>query len=482
MTPPRVVGALLAALALGSGVSMAQPVPAHPRELTFAPLAFTPPSPAASRRVLKNKVVGHFVEDHALPLVTVSVLIRGGSYLDPDDKTGLASLTGAQMRAGGAGGRSADAFDEAADFLAAQVTSGFGATTGSVSANFLAKDTDAALELLFDVLRRPRFEQARLDLARSQSLQAMERRNDSTDGIESREWGRLMRGEAHFSTRASTKPSLERITRDDLVAFHSTWVHPGNVVLAVSGDFDTAAMIGKLEALMAGWAAGKPAPAVPKPAHVPAPGVYMVNKADVNQGRVSIGHLGYVQGNPDEIAIDLMNDILGGSGFTSRITNRVRSDEGLAYSAGSSLSGGTYYEGLFRAGFQSKSESVPRAIRIVLDEIARIRTEPVSAEELETVKTSAIETFPRAFASAAAVAGTFASDEITGRPASFYATYRDKVRALTAADIQRVAQRYLQPRQGGDPGGGKRRRPCGPAIPIARNIRSTRSRASAPSR
>ena len=444
MTPRRVVYPFVAALVAGATIAAAQPVPTHPRELTYPALSFTPPDPAASRRVLKNKVVGHFVEDHALPLVTVTVLVRGGSYVEPADKAGLASLTGSQMRAGGAGERSAEAFDEAADFLAAQISGGFGPTTGAVSANFLAKDTDAALALLFDVLRRPRFEQARLDLARSQALQAMERRNDSTDAIEGREWARLMRGE-HFSTRPTTRAGLEAITRDDLVAFHTTWVHPGNFVLAVSGDFDTTAMIAKLDTLMAGWAAGTKAPPVPKPTHVPVPGVYLIDKPDVNQGRVSLGHLGYLQGNPDEYAIDLMNDILGGSGFTSRITNRVRSDEGLAYSAGSSISAGTYYEGLFRAGFQSKSESVARAIQIVLDEVTRIRTQPVSAEELETVKTSAIETFPRAFASAGAVASTFASNEISGRPATYYATYRDKVRAVTVADIQRVAQRYLQP-------------------------------------
>jgi zinc protease len=174
-------------------------------------------------------------------------------------------------------------------------------------------------------------------------------------------------------------------------------------------------------------------------------GLYAVHKPDVNQARVSIGHLGIVRGNPDEFAIDLMNDVLGGSGFTSRITNRVRSDEGLAYDAGSTFGSGVYYEGVFRAGFQTKSSTVPQAIQIVVDEINRIRKEKVSAEELQTVKNNAIEVFPRYFSSASAVAGTFANDEYTGRDPKFWETYREKLRAVTVDDVQRVAQKYLQP-------------------------------------
>lgn len=429
----------------GPAFAQAPPVPAHPRDLAFKALDFTPPEAAKHRRVLANKVVAFMVEDHALPLVTVTVLIRGGSYLDPSGKQGLASMTGSQMRAGGAGTLSAEAFDEEVDFLAATLSSSFGATSGSASVNFLAKDTDRALELLFDLLRRPRFQQDRLDLLKTQQLQAIERRNDSTDEIEGREWARLMRGDGHFTTAFQTKASIERITRDDLVGFHKSWVHPGNFIVAVAGDFQPADMAARLEKAMAGWAVGSLAGAVPGPAHAPVPGLYLVNKADVNQGRVSLGHLGIRRGHPDEIAVAMMNDILGGGDFTSRITNRVRSDEGLAYSAGSSFPAGTYYEGLFTASFQSKSPSVARATDIVLEEIDRIRREPVTAAELETVKNYLVETFPRPFASATAVATLFAGDELTGRAPDYWRTYRDRVRAVTVADIQRVAVKHLRP-------------------------------------
>ena len=121
----------------------------------------------------------------------------------------------------------------------------------------------------------------------------MERRNDKTESIQAREWGRLMRGDQHFSTIPTTKASIESITRQDLIDFHKKYYHPGGFILAVSGDFKTSEMISRLEKMFQGWPAlTTSVPAVPKPMHIPQPGVYMVNKSDVNQGRVSIGHLG----------------------------------------------------------------------------------------------------------------------------------------------------------------------------------------------
>jgi zinc protease len=140
-----------------------------------------------------------------------------------------------------------------------------------------------------------------------------------------------------------------------------------------------------------------------------------------------------------------MNEILGGGGFTSRITKTVRSNEGLAYSAGSGLSFGVFYPGRFRAFFQSKSRSVPYATSLVMEEIRRMREGPVGAEELDTVKGQIVQSFPSSFASKAQSMAIFASDEYTGREASWWTTYRDRIRAVTAADVQRVAREHLVP-------------------------------------
>lgn len=439
-------GGLCAGLAVPA--AWAQPVPAHPRDLVFEELAFEPPDPAAHRHELSNGVVAYVVPDRTLPLVTVSVLVRTGAYLESPGKAGLAALTGSQMRAGGAGELAPAAFDDEAAFLAAELSSGIGDTSGRASVNCLTKDLDASLDLLFDMLRRPRFDQDRLDLAKSQVLQRMERRNDSTASIESREWGRLLRGADHFTTTPSTRASIEALTRDDLAAFHREHYHPGNFIFAVSGDVEPAGVLARLEARMADWPAREPvSAAVPAPDHDLRPGVYVVDKDDVNQGRVVIGHLAAMRDDPDRYALMVMNDILGGGGFAARLLTRIRSDEGLAYSAYSSFGFGTYYPGAFRVSFQSRSETVARAAAIVLEEIERIRSEPVTEAELRTSKASFIDTFSRTFSSPASTARLFADDEYTGRDPSYLTAYRDRIRGVGVDDVLRVARERLHPQR-----------------------------------
>jgi zinc protease len=422
-----------------------QQIPSHPRELKYSTLSYTPPKREQYRHVLSNGVVAYLVEDHDLPLVNISTLVRTGTYLDPAGKEGVAALTGNQMRAGGTTSKTAEEFDEAADFLAAQIFSNIGALQGNAEVNLLAKDIDQGLGVYFDMLKNPRFQEDRIKLAKSQLVQNMERRNDNTAGIEDREWNRLIYGASHFSTRQATKASIEGITREDLLAFHQKYYQPGGFVFAISGDFNTKEMLGKLEAAMKGWPVNKAVPGVPKMPYTSVAGVYTVNKADVNQGRVSIGHVGAMRDNPDYYALRIMSDILGGGGFTSRITSRVRSDEGLAYSAGSNYGFGVYNPGIFRASFQSKNPTTTQAIEIVMEEINRMRRDKVSTEELETAKNFLVEVFPRNFATAAQVASVFAQDEFTKRPADYWANYRDRIRAVTADDVLRVAQKYLQP-------------------------------------
>ncbi|HEV2707954.1 MAG TPA: pitrilysin family protein, partial [Pyrinomonadaceae bacterium] len=250
-------------------------IPTHPRELKFTPLDYTPPKRDRFRHVLSNGAVAYLVEDHDLPLVNVSTIIRTGAYLVPPGKEGLAALTGSQIRAGGAGDKTAEQFDEAADFLAANLSSSIGETQGNAVLNCLSKDIDTGLGLYFDMLKSPRFQQDRLALGKSQILQNMERRNDDTGSIEAREWGRLMRGTNHFTTKFSTKASIESITRDDLVAFHKQYYHPASFIFAISGDFNTQEMIARLERMMQGWPGAKAnVPPVPKPEFKPVAGVY----------------------------------------------------------------------------------------------------------------------------------------------------------------------------------------------------------------
>jgi zinc protease len=436
--------ALLIAV-LPAAPAAAQAIPDHPDKLVFQPVAYEPPAAKDHRVVLKNGIVVFIAEDRALPLVNVAITVRTGSWLEPDGKEGLAAFTGSQMRRGGTKSLSAEELDEKLEFLAAQVGSGIGPTSGSASLNCLSDNLDEALRIFVEMLREPRFQEDRLALAKEQTLQEMKKRNDDSADIEGREWGVLLYGEDFFTNRFSTEASAKGVTRDDLFAFHRKYFHPANMIAAVSGSFTRADMIRKLETAFAGWPAPRAAPPpIPATIRAAAPGLYRIEK-DVNQGRVSIGLPTVKRDHPDVYALEVMNDILGGSGFTARITKTVRSNEGLAYSAGSGLSPGVWYPGRFRAAFQSKSRSVPYATSLVMDEIRKIQEGGVTAEELDTIKNSLIQSFPSSFGSKAQSMAIFASDEYTKRDPSYWRTYRDRIRAVTAADVQRVAREHLVP-------------------------------------
>ncbi|MCG6927064.1 MAG: insulinase family protein [Acidobacteria bacterium] len=440
MAPHALVALVLAAAA--SPVA-AQEIAARPDALTFEPIVFEPPSPEGHRHVLKNGMVVFIAEDRALPLVNISLTLRVGGWLDPEGREGLASFTGSQMRRGGTKSLTAEELDERLDFLAAQASTGIGGTAGGANLNCLTDNLDEALPLFVEILREPRFQADRLALAKEQSLQAMKKRNDDSADIEAREWNVLLDGEGHFTNRFTTEASIEAITRDDLVAFHRRYVHPETMIAAVSGSFETPDMLRRLEEAFADWP-GTPAelPPIPHTIDPAPPGLYRIEK-DVNQGRVSMGLPGVMRDDPDVYALEVMVDILGGSGFTSRITTTVRSNEGLAYDARAAMSFGVWYPGRFRAMFQSKSPTVAWATELVLEEIRRIRDEGVTPEELATTQSSLIETFPSSFDSKARSMAIFASDEYTGRAPDYWRTYRDRIRSVTTDDVQRVARTHL---------------------------------------
>ena len=416
-------------------------VPKHPSEIVFPDYAFTPPSAGEFRHELSNGIPVYIIEDRELPLINVSLIFLGGDYLDPADQSGLVDMMATLVRTGGTTTMSAEEVDEQFDFLAANAGSGSRGTTTIASLNTLSSNLDESLPLFIDMVRNPGFQDSRLMLEKDEFVEGMKQRNDHPQSILSRERAMLMYGDS-WRGRQATESSVSSVTKADLARAHTMIFNPANLIIAVSGDFDEETMLKTLDDALAGWPKGARVSAPPETPSAYTPAIYYVDQ-DVPQGGVIMGLRSIRRDDPDLAAAEIMNDILGGGGFSSRITKRVRSDEGLAYSAGSRLAPGTWDDGTWGASFQSKSPTVALAIDLILNEMAGIRDGEVTDEEMDVAKGSIIETFPTIFQSKHGTVSIFAADELTGRDPGFWTRWRDQVRAVTRADVRRVANRLL---------------------------------------
>ncbi|MFM9010600.1 MAG: M16 family metallopeptidase [Planctomycetota bacterium] len=419
-------------------------IPKRPEEIAFEPLAFEPPDARTFRRTLPDGTVVYLAPAHELPLVTVSITFRGGSSLDPADAPGLASMMARMIREGGTVARKPAAFDEELDFLATEVGVAATDTFTTATMNCLKSNLDESLGLFVEMLRSPGFDGDRLATNKARLHEGLKQRNDDAATIIGREWKRLLYGPEHFEGAEPTAAMVEAIDRNRLAALHRRIVHPGNAIVAVSGDFEEPQMLAKLSKAFDGWERGEPVPPPAAPTAVLAPGLYHVPK-EIPQGKVLIGCRGITRDDPDAIPLLLLNEILGAGGFTSRLMQKVRSNEGLAYSVRSAVQPKVDYPGDFKAGFESKNATVALATKIVLDEVRAVRDDLVTEDELDTAKKSVIETFPRQFESKPQMLRVFVNDEWTERPADYWKTFREKVAAVTREDLQRVARKHLDP-------------------------------------
>ena len=423
-------------------------LPSHPSELQFEPRDVEFPDPAAYRHELPSGDVLYVVEDHSLPLVDVSLYSPAGDYVLPPEQAGLAGMTATMLRDGGTRELTPSEVDERLEFLASGVSFGINSVNAHAGVDTLTANLDESLDLMFDMLTESRWDADRLAINQARAVEAMRRRNDDIRSIEPRVWGDLIHGEDFFTTDRATQATVERIDAAAMAQLRDRMFASGRLIIAVSGDVQVAGIKAQLARQLARLPrAQTPLPPIPDDPEPARPGLYGVDKPDVSQSRVTLGHPSLMRGHPDEFALAVMNEILGGGGFTSRIVSRVRSDEGLAYSAGTALSMGRWFPGQFRAFFQSKNNSVAEALAIVLDELERIRSEPVTPLELETAKESQIAFLADLFSSAGRMATRFAVDDLEQRPAAYWREYEERVRAVTVDDVQRVAATHLHPEQ-----------------------------------
>jgi len=418
-------------------------IPSHPRKLQYPPLQFKRPRP--TRHVLGNGMVVYLLENHELPLVSARFAIRTGSLYESDDKAGLAQFTGTVMRSGGAGDRTGDQIDERLEFLSASIETGISTQQGGANLSCLSKDLDEVLGLLADILRRPRFAEDKLDLAKKRLMESIRRQNDRPNQIVAREWEKLVYESSAAWARTPTLETVERIRRDDLVQFHNHYVHPNCMIAGFAGDFKSESLLKKLEQVFGDWPKRDVAfPAIPPLAERNTPSVNYIFK-DQPQSYIQFGHLGIRRNNPDYPAVEVMNRILGSS-WMSRLFVEVRTKRGLAYSVSGMLTEDTD-RGRLRASVQTKSQSTHEAISVMLDIIRRMATDPISDDEMELHKSAIRDGFTFQFETPAQCVNEQIRLEYYGYPADYLDTYVDKINAVTKDDIHRVAKKYIYPDQ-----------------------------------
>ena len=317
----------------------------------------------------------------------------------------------------------------------------------ATSLSLHVRHVDEGLKIWMDLLNNPAFPEDRLQREKQAMLPGIRNRNRNISQVASRTFQRLVYGENSPIVAEPTEATINGITRNDLVAWHKKYWGANNAILVVTGDFKKAEMLQKLEATFGKWRnAEKAAPPWPKPEQPTKAGVYMVQPqgATPNQGIIQIGHIGLTRDDPDYPAVDLMNYTLGGGSFSSRITKIVRTDNGLAYTANSSVPAQIHYPGTVQAFCQTKNETVVFAAQLMVNEIERMRSGDVTEQDLKFAKAARLSAFPAMFTDVAGNVRNFASLELEGRPRDYYETYEAKYGAVTLADIKRVAQKYLQ--------------------------------------
>ena len=429
-----------------AGASTGAAVPGKWTQVPIPPLPeFKPQEP--KRIQLTNGMVIFLQEDHELPIVGGSFTIRGGGTEVPGDKTGMMTIYGQAWRLGGTSKLTGDQMDDYLEARAARVSTSGGLTSTSLSFESLKQDFDDVFKLAVELLKDPAFREDKIALAKTQANGGISRRNDTLGGIVGRETNRIAYGADNPYGRVSEYDTIAAITRSDLADFHKRHLHPNNIILGVYGDFNAQTMEATLRQAFESWPKGPDYQAPKIQFRDPKPGIYFAEKSDVNQAEIRMAHLAIQHDNPDLFAVDVMDEIFFSGGFSARFTNAIRTKRGLAYEAGGNISSPFDHPGLFILVTGTKSGTAVEAVKAMVEEVETMFKEPATADDLKRAKDSILNSFVFRFDSKDKVLSERATYEFYGYPADFLERYRAGVEKVTLADVARVAEKYIHPKQ-----------------------------------
>jgi predicted Zn-dependent peptidase len=400
--------------------------------------------PKAQEATLKNGLHVVLLEsNHKLPIFSMQMVVMSGGMSDPADMHGLASITATLLREGTARHKSRE-LSEALDTIGATLVSnsGLASSTSNISASGLTDNVDQILDLFAEVIRTPTFPAEEVERYKSRTLASQPGLRGQAGFLAQERLNQAIYGSHPAALVVTPAEVIKKITSADLAKFHSQNYVPNNATLFIAGDVTLKAMLPKLEKMFGDWQAGTVTaatiPAVPAQA---ATKIHLINRPGSVQTVFQIGSLGFERTDPDYVAMSVMNRILG-QGPSARLFLNIREDKGYTYSVGSTFSSGRY-RGTFVAQSPVRTEVTEGTIREFMNEFKRIRDEEVSPKELENAKRAIIGGFARSLENPLDLLNNIVTQKLYKLPANYWDTYPQKVEAITAADVQRVAQKYV---------------------------------------
>jgi zinc protease len=398
--------------------------------------------PPSTRHTLDNGLTVILMEYRKVPVVHFRLVVRGGSAKDPEGMEGLASITTSLMREGTTT-RSSTELAQAIDFTGGSLSVSAGLEYCAVKAEVLTKDLDTGLNLFADVIVHPTFPEEEIERERKQRMASLDGLKEDPQAVASVVFSKTVYASHPYGKQAAgTRASLELFTRAHVVDFYQQTFVPNGSILAVVGDFSSPEMLTRIRETFSSWKQGdQHENPLAQPLKLQGRRVVLVDKPDLTQTQIVIGNIGINIKHPDFFAVKVANVLFGG-GFTSRLVDALRVKRSLTYGASSgfatNLFGGTYAISTF-----TKNSTIVEAIDVVLNELTRFQEKGASMEECKKAQNYIAGSFARSLQAPEALAARITDIEFYGFPRDYVETYIQKVKAVTLADVERVAQKYF---------------------------------------
>lgn len=420
-------------------------LPSSYKEISFPDFIYVAPHPKEYRVQLDDSITGYIVVDRTLPLISFSMFFKEASLPSNIKETAALELLSPMFRRGGSTEISAIALDDSLEFISASLQGGLGSYYSKISIDCLSKNFNEMLSLSKSVFTKPGFDEKQLDIQKTSYITSYKRRFDNPSAILS-----ALRSKVNYASSPRLwNPTIEEyqnVSKKDLERFAKTKFSANRIVFALAGDIDKDSALVLLKKYFADWKKSTSREPTPSIALLKKPGVYAVEK-DITQANISINQPFVKRPHPDYYPAAVASFILGGGSFSSRLTSKIRSEEGLAYSVFSHAGNDYNDTALTTIALQTKAESAFFAVQLVIQEIQKLSNEGPTPEELELAKKTLIESLPGLFDSPSSTASIFAADELVGKSQDHYLEYVQEINTITPEQIKAMTAKYFDPQK-----------------------------------